>query len=60
LPRLQDLETNALECLSEARQRTWLGEVAALEESLRQIREKHAQAALVHQRIANGDHLTNG
>ncbi|HET7415649.1 MAG TPA: site-specific integrase [Arthrobacter sp.] len=59
IPRLQDLENNTLERIDEARQKTWLGEVSALEESLRHIREKRAQATLVHHRFADGDQLTN-
>lgn len=37
LPRLQEIETNARTRLAEARQQTWLSEVAALEENLRHI-----------------------
>jgi integrase len=54
LPRLRELETNALTRLQEAKQKTWLGEVAALEESLRHIREKQAQAARIQDRL-HGD-----
>lgn len=59
IPRLQDLEGNALVRLEEARQKTWLGEVAALEESLRHIREKRAHAVRVCRRIEDGAQLTN-
>jgi integrase len=41
--RLDAIETNTRERLAEASQRQWLGEVAALEESLRHIRVKRAQ-----------------
>jgi hypothetical protein len=41
--RLETIETNTRERLAEASQRQWLGEVAALEESLRHIRVKRAQ-----------------
>lgn len=58
LPRLQELETNALNRLNEAKQKTWLGEVAALEESLRHIREKQVQATHVHQRVREGAELS--
>jgi len=43
LPRLHAIEQNTLERLAEARQRTWLGEVAGLEESLRHIGHKKEQ-----------------
>jgi hypothetical protein len=54
LPRLRELKTNALTRLQEAKQKTWLGEVAALEESLRHIRQKQAQAARIQDRL-HGD-----
>lgn len=59
IPRLRDLENNALERLEEAKQKTWLGEVAALEESLRHIREKHAQSTRVSGRFEDGAQLIN-
>lgn len=43
LPRLDQIEANTQERLTEARQQTWLGEVAALEDSLRHIRHKRSQ-----------------
>jgi gamma-glutamylcyclotransferase (GGCT)/AIG2-like uncharacterized protein YtfP len=43
LPRLDEIETNTRSRLAEARQQTWLGEVAALEESLRHIAAKRGQ-----------------
>ncbi len=42
-PRLLRIETNTVERLDEARKMAWLGEVAALEESLRHIRGKRHQ-----------------
>ena len=42
-PRLDTIEANTNDRLSEARGKQWLGEVAALEESLRHIRDKRAQ-----------------
>lgn len=56
-PRLQELEANALTRLDEARQKTWLGEVAALEESLRHIREKQIQATQISDRVRGGAEL---
>jgi hypothetical protein len=53
-PRLQELEANALKRLDEAKQKTWLGEVAALEESLRHIREKQVQATQISDRVRDG------
>lgn len=50
-PRLRELEANALKRLDEAKQKTWLGEVAALEESLRHIREKQIQATQINDRV---------
>lgn len=38
--------------LAEARDRAWLGEVAALEESLRHLRQRRAEAErAVHERV---------
>lgn len=45
LPRLDELQHSAEQRLVEARQMTWLGEVSALEESLRHIAEKKKQAS---------------
>jgi hypothetical protein len=56
-PRLRDLEANALKRLDEARQKTWLGEVAALEESLRHIRDKQVQATHIRDRVRDGAEL---
>ncbi|MEV1173402.1 tyrosine-type recombinase/integrase [Nonomuraea sp. NPDC049784] len=44
VPRLLQIEDNTRERLAEARQMNWLGEVAALEESLRHIADKKRQA----------------
>jgi hypothetical protein len=44
IPRLLEIENNTQERLTEARQMQWLGEVAALEESLRHIAGKKQQA----------------
>jgi integrase len=44
-PRLLQIEANTLERLDEARSMQWLGEVSALEESLRHIRAKQTQVA---------------
>lgn len=45
LPRLEELQDNANHRLDEAHRMGWLGEVTALEESLRHIADKKAQAA---------------
>jgi integrase len=44
VPRLLEIEANTRERLDEARRMQWLGEVAALEESLRHIAGKKQQA----------------
>ncbi|MFJ6199134.1 tyrosine-type recombinase/integrase [Micromonospora sp. NPDC092111] len=44
VPRLLQIETNTRERLDEAHRMQWLGEVAALEESLRHIANKKQQA----------------
>jgi hypothetical protein len=44
VPRLLQIETNTRERLDEAHRMQWLGEVAALEESLRHIDGKKEQA----------------
>jgi hypothetical protein len=48
-PRLLQIERNAQDRLGEARQMQWLGEVAALEESLRHIAKKKQQIEQVRQ-----------
>jgi hypothetical protein len=45
LPRLELIEASAISRLAEARERQWLGEVSALEDSLRHIRSRKTQAA---------------
>ncbi|MEU6587476.1 hypothetical protein [Nocardia sp. NPDC046763] len=55
VPRLLEIEANTHERLDEARRMRWLGEVAALEESLRHIRNKKQQAERLRQRAAAGD-----
>ena len=45
LPRLDQIEASTRSRLTEARSRHWLGEVSALEDSLRHIRVKKTQAA---------------
>jgi len=44
VPRLLQIETNTRERLDEAHRMQWLGEVAALEESLRHVADKKEQA----------------
>jgi hypothetical protein len=44
LGRIEDMTSNAEARLVEAKDRAWLGEVAALEESLRQLRRRQAEA----------------
>ncbi len=44
MPRLLQIETNTRERLDEAHRMQWLGEVAALEESLRHVADKKEQA----------------
>lgn len=48
VPRLLQIETNTHERLDEAHRMRWLGEVAALEESLRHIDVKKQQAERLH------------
>jgi hypothetical protein len=42
-PRLLEIEANTQDRLDEAHGKQWLGEVAALQESLRHIGQKRAQ-----------------
>lgn len=44
LPRIEQMTCSAEERLVEARDRTWLGEVAALEESLLHLRQRRTDA----------------
>lgn len=57
LGRIEEMTVNAEARLSEAREKTWLGEVAALEESLEHLRRRRAQAQqsdvdLTHQPVS--------
>jgi hypothetical protein len=55
LPRLLQIEANTHERLDEARRMRWLGEVAALEESLRHIANKKQQAERLRESAAAGE-----
>lgn len=44
LPRIEEMTANATERLAEAKDRAWLGEVAALEDSLKHLRHRRAEA----------------
>lgn len=55
VPRLLEIEHNTHERLGEARRMQWLGEVAALEESLRHIANKKQQAERLRQQTDHGD-----
>jgi hypothetical protein len=44
LPRIEEMTSNAEARLVEAKDRTWLGEVTALEESLRHLRQRRTDA----------------
>jgi hypothetical protein len=44
LPRLDQIEASTVSRIAEARERQWLGEVGALEDSLRHIRSRKTQA----------------
>jgi hypothetical protein len=44
LPRIEEMTSNAEARLAEAQDRVWLGEVAALEESLKHLRQRRAEA----------------
>lgn len=50
VPRLLEIERNTHERLDEARRMQWLGEVSALQESLRHITNKKEQAERLRQR----------
>ncbi len=51
LGRINEMTENAEQRLVEARDRAWLGEVAALEESLKHLRTRQAEA---EHRLAQG------
>lgn len=55
LPRLLQIESNTRERLDEARRMDWLGEVAALEESLQHIGRKKQQADRLRQQTEHGE-----
>ncbi|MEV6812583.1 site-specific integrase [Micromonospora sp. NPDC051296] len=55
VPRLLQIETNTHERLDEARRMQWLGEVAALEESLRHISGKKQQVERLRQQTELGE-----
>jgi hypothetical protein len=44
LPRIEEMTCNAEARLTEAQNRAWLGEVAGLEESLKHLRQRRAEA----------------
>ena len=44
LPRIEEMTSNAEARLIEAKDLAWLGEVAALEESLRHLRQRRDEA----------------
>jgi integrase len=44
LPRIEEMTANATERLTEAQERAWLGEVAALEDSLKHLRRRRVEA----------------
>lgn len=54
VPRLLQIEANTRERLDEARRMQWLGEVAALEESLRHIAGKKRQVDRLRQHASDG------
>jgi integrase len=54
VPRLLQIERNTRERLIEARKMRWLGEVAALEESLRHIADKKRQADHLRPNASHG------
>lgn len=55
VPRLLAIEDNTHERLTEAHQMRWLGEVAALEESLRHIAAKKQQAERLQLRFEHDE-----
>ena len=56
LPRIEGMTSNAEARLVEAKDRAWLGEVAALEESLKHLRQRQAEAIAA----ATQDNLVTG
>ena len=55
VPRLLEIEENTNQRLDEARRMRWLGEVSALEESLRHIDNKKRQAEGLRQQFDTGE-----
>lgn len=55
LPRLLDIERNTHERLAEARGHQWLGEVSALQESLRHIAGKKQQAKRLQEQVSRDE-----
>lgn len=53
LPRIVDMINNTEDRLQEARDRTWLGEVAALEESLQHLRRRQEEARLAEGKVVS-------
>jgi hypothetical protein len=52
LHRVRDMTRNTEDRLAEAKERAWLSEVAALEESLRHLRQRRAEAERATQQPA--------
>ncbi|MFF2411213.1 hypothetical protein [Streptomyces sp. NPDC058092] len=55
VPQLLEIETNTRERLEEAHRMQWLGEVAALKESLRHITDKKKQADRLRRQAEYGE-----
>ncbi|WP_371778060.1 hypothetical protein [Streptosporangium subroseum] len=55
VPRLLEIEANTRERLEEAHRMQWLGEVAALKESLRHISGKKKQADRLRRHAEHGE-----
>ncbi|WP_141666248.1 NADP-dependent isocitrate dehydrogenase [Streptomyces hirsutus] len=55
VPRLLEIEANTHQRLEEAHRMQWLGEVAALRESLRHIAEKKRQAERLRGQAERGE-----
>ncbi|MET8787499.1 MULTISPECIES: hypothetical protein [unclassified Streptomyces] len=55
VPRLLEIEANTRERLDEAHRMQWLGEVAALKESLRHINDKRKQADRLRGQAEHGE-----
>jgi hypothetical protein len=52
--RIEEIRDNLIARINEAEREGWLGEVTALEESLRHIAAKKRQAERLHTRIGQG------